>query len=219
MTSSAERLAAVGLVGGGLRLLVPVRRLQAAAAEQAIVEVLGVELQRRRRGGIAPRDVRHVGAAVAVIAATARVDAEGQGIDRGLLGALARSDLVDRRSADLGLLGMLASEPGEDPGARRLMRGDLAVALEGGEIGDHRHLVPDRLQRLEDRRQVELRSGGGRPPFVHHHAIGDVEPAEADRRFAAPAPGRIGRHHRIEEGQRDAGADAAQEGAAGEQPG
>ena len=123
-----------------------------------------------------------------------------------------RDHLVDGRPRlDVRALGLLrvhrAHERGGGP--RMLAAG---VALVGRRVvvepAQHQRVPAEALERLQDGGEFEPLALGGRGPVPHVHAVADVDRREPRR---ARRPRRQGRHHRVEERQRQGGPHAAQE--------
>ena len=68
-----------------------------------------------------------------------------------------------------------AAQPGRR--AQRVDRGRVGRLV--AEAADDVQLVAERLERLEDRRELEAGALGGRRPLVHDGAVRDVDEAEA----------------------------------------
>jgi hypothetical protein len=82
---------------------------------------------------------------------------------------------------------------------------------------EHLYLVPERLQRLKDVREVETGPHGGRCPGIHHHPVRDVDDAKTTHRVR----GRVTQcrqrgHHPVEERQSERGAEPTEHRAAGD---
>jgi hypothetical protein len=87
------------------------------------------------------------------------------------------------------------------------------------EAADDRQLTLERLERLEDRRQLEGGALAGRRPLLHDRAVRQVqEPHARLRRGGCLREQRARRHHRVEERQADGDADTPQERPPGEMP-
>ena len=136
-------------------------RVRAGTAEQALEHDARVDLHRHRRGLRRPRDGVHVGAGVArAAAADVAVEVLGRHLDRRerrvAADLLARSP--DRPSAQaevlpLGLLGDGAAQP-------RGRRGGVAVVdARAIQVADDDQVLLERLERLQDRREVEAGAG------------------------------------------------------------
>ena len=78
--------------------------------------------------------------------------------------------------------------------------------------GDDRQMLAERLERLQDRRHLEAGAGLRRRPLVHDRAVREADEGEPLRRRAGRRlrPRGGGRVHRIEQRQRDRGANALQ---------
>jgi hypothetical protein len=85
------------------------------------------------------------------------------------------------------------------------------------QAGQHRQLVAERLERLEDRRILESAPLGGRRPLFHHHAVRHVDDPKALDRFGGGfGGGDHRRHHAIEKRQRQTSTETTQDGAPGD---
>ena len=82
------------------------------------------------------------------------------------------------------------------------------VRLQMRESADNVQVILHRLERLENRRQIESGSDFLRLPLLLDHAIRYIDEAEPRNRLAG---GRQRRHHRIEKGQSHADTCASQE--------
>ena len=81
----------------------------------------------------------------------------------------------------------------------------VAVDLRARQIADDDQRIAIRLERLEDRRELEVGARGRRRPLVHDHAVRDVdEPDALLRTLPRGATAVQRRHHRVEQRQRDA---------------
>ena len=202
-------------------------RLAAGAAhgaEQVLEHRARVGLHRHRRVGVAPGERGAVGAAVAVLALAHQLVGFQRQLERGELRVLAQgvgSELVHRH-ADLegrvragGLHGVRAGQ------VRRLAARVVAVALVQPLLGflvggaaDDQHPVLHGRQRRQDRRELQA-AHGGRRPVRHAHAVGDVDGAEPlDGTRRAVAHRGEGRHHAVEQRQRDGRAETPERRAA-----
>ena len=88
----------------------------------------------------------------------------------------------------------------------------LGLSARALQVADDDQRVLERLERLQRRRQLEVRAGGRRRPRRHVGAVRHVD--EAERATAGASrlrERRRGRHHRVEQRQRQRGAHAAQE--------
>ena len=116
----------------------------------------------------------------------------------------------------------LPERPGDRAG--QILGGTAAVhgaALGGqpvdvlGQTGDHVEPITKRLERLEDRLEVEPDTVRRRRPGVDHHTVRHVDDAEPlDRPRGGAAQGRQGGHHPIEQRQRHRRPQTAQDRAA-----
>jgi hypothetical protein len=209
------------------RLPEPLGR-RASIAEQALENHARVVLDGHRRGRRAPRQRVQIDAAVPVVAASreiTEVDPELERRERSVLPERVRRDLIGGdRVPHVGALGVSRVDAGEPrAGAARMVPvGSVSqhVGLMLCETADRDHLIPERREGRQDRRELEVRAFTDGPPVVHadevhRDAVGQVDEAEA-----AHSPGRRRgqcrqrRHHRVEQRQRQRGAQAAQEGAA-----
>ena len=193
--------------------------------EQPFEDGARVVLHRERGGRGAPRDGVDVGATVALVAGSEdldRVDGELERRELGLLPERARRDLVHRGAGlDVGPLGLLDVHAGQ-PRRRGagVVADALALARDGdlvGEAAQHVDVLAHRGEGLEDGGELERAGRARRRPRAHLDAVGDVDRAEAADRGGRGVPGRgEGRHHAVEERQRERGAEAAEHGAAGQ---
>ncbi len=190
--------------------------------------------------GRRPGDGVGIDARVAVGAAARLVDvfdAELHGGDRGVLPEALCIELVDRGSdPDVGTLGLLRMRLGQEGRAGAEVVAPDLLGFPGFRtlhvgVADDREVVPVRLQRTKNAgAEVEAaaRLRGG--PEVLRRAPGvasgravnhlDRNEAGAVQRRARPGdcPPFPGRDHRVQKRQRDARAEAAQEGPAGQMP-
>ena len=193
---------------------------RAAVAEHALEHDLRVQLHRQRGRRRRPRDAVRVGAAVA-FAAVARIragifDRELHRREQVVLSDLLRDQLIDRGAVvDVGArrpLGLVRTEErrrhpviGRALPWRRFRRTGVKAAQ------DHR-LFPERFERLEDRRHREAGSHLVRHPVARRHAVRHEGGDEARLRGGGGLrQKRRGRHHRVEQRQRERHAGAAQE--------
>ena len=79
------------------------------------------------------------------------------------------------------------------------------------QAGQHQQLIAKRLERLQDRRELEAGAFGCRRPLLHHHAVRHVDDAEPPDRLRGVVGGGKRRHHAVEQRQRQRGAEAAQD--------
>ena len=90
----------------------------------------------------------------------------------------------------------------------------LAVVRQVAEDGQ---VLPERFERPEDRRELEVRALLCGRPLAHDRAVRHVDEAEPrERRGRRLGQRRRRRHHAVEERQRDGHAEASQDGAAGD---
>ena len=75
------------------------------------------------------------------------------------------------------------------------------------QTGQHKHLVPVRRHRLENRGKLEVGAFALRRPILHRHSVRDVEGHEPVDRFTCRS---CAWDHRIEKGQRDRCSDSPQ---------
>ena len=134
---------------------------RAGAAEHPLEGHARVDLHRQRRGFAGPGDRVHVGAAVARHAAA---DVAGEVLggelerrERRVLADLLRQHLVDGDAEPdvlgLGLLGHHAAQPARR--ADRVIGGGQPAGAR--QVADHVHLRAERLERREDRRDLQRR--------------------------------------------------------------
>ena len=83
-----------------------------------------------------------------------------------------------------------------------------------GQVAEHEDIVFQRLQRLEDARQLGEFTLVAGVPVVHDDAVGHIDERHADGRLAGARRGKGG-HHGIQERQGDGGSNAAEEGPPG----
>src|SRR6202011_2258396 len=90
-------------------------------------------------------------------------------------------------------------------------------AIEPGRVRDHvaalevtarsayyAQLVPEWLERLEDRGKLEIRAVADWIPLGHNHAMRDIAGGKAENRLGCgPGERRLRRNHRIQQGQGD----------------
>ena len=170
----------------------PLLRRGAVAAEHPLEHDARVDLHRQRLRRRAPADRAHVRAEeIAGAAAEVARVILGRKLhrrERRALPDLLRDDLIDRRpELEHAALGReRAAQPHR--GARR-----VAVLAVVGQVGQHGDVLPERLERLEDRRELEVGALLRRRPLAHDRAVRHVDEAEArrrSRRRSAPAPSR-----------------------------
>ena len=181
--------------------------------EQPLEHRTRVDFHRQRRGRRAPRDRVGVGAAE-----TGRAGADVAGEILGgqlerrkgvVLADFLGHDLVDRDPReDVFRFGPFGGRP------REPSRGadGVIAALRGrpGEIADHDQRIAERLERLQDRRELEVGARLAGRPLLHDGAVGHVDGAKSRRRRRGCGR-REGRNHRFERRQRHDGAHPAQE--------
>ena len=190
-------------------------RRGARLAEQPLEHRARIDLHRQRRRRRAPGDRVGVGAAVS---GRARADVAGEVLRRQferregrVLTDLRGHDLIDRDAGE-NVLGLraLRSHTGEPP-----CRADRVIATRRGrpdQVRDHHDRVAEWFERLQRRRELESRSDAGRRPRFHDRAVGNEHRPEACARLRRRLRERGDRrHHRVEQRQRDRGADSAQE--------
>ena len=189
----------------------------AGASEHPFEGDARIDLHRQRRRLAGPRDRVHVGAAVAGDAAA---DVAGEVLggelerrERRVLSDVPGEHLIDRHAeADVLRLGLLGDDAAQPAGGahrvvgRVLATGARQVAVDG-------QVIAERLERLQDRRDLERAVRRRRHPVLDRHR----RSARRRRRTAAAmaalcADGRERRQHRVEERQREGGAEAAQDG-------
>ena len=184
-----------------------------AGAEQPLEQHARIEDRRQRLGLAAPRQVVGVGAGVARIAVAGLPRVVHAELERGearLVTDLVGDDLV---AGDAGLDvdgGLLDLDAGQvRPGAAAVIAGavEQRAAAVVRQVADLDHVVAERFERLHDPRQLAERPFLRHVPVLHVDAVGHVQEGQADRRLRRRGERR---HHRIEEGQRDCGADPFQ---------
>ena len=187
-----------------------------AVAEQSLEHVARVDRDRQRDGRVPPRDAVGIGAAIVDVATAEQaglVDPQLQRRQWRRLAQRLREHLVHRdAAADVAPLRLADVDAGQEGGAgpavprrRVAQRGGTGVA----QPGDHRHLLAERRQRLQRRRQHQ-RARARRAEAVHHHAVGRIEDLQPLRPRGGLRRGRR-RDHRVEQRQRHRRADAAQQ--------
>ena len=191
----------------------------AGGAEELLEHGARVVLDRERRGRRAPGDRVRVGAArtaVAVAHHRVRLDAELERGNLRLLRQLPRRHLVHRHRVEhVGAVRDLERHAGQERsrGARVVSAALDEVGRLVVEAADQQHPVPVLVERLQGRREL---SGLERllllgEPVRHRHAVRDVEnPEPADGRRGGPADRGQRRHHAVQQGQRNRGAESAQ---------
>ena len=110
---------------------------------------------------------------------------------------------------------------GEEAGVRpRVVAGAVAerARIDVRESAEHGEVFPQWLERLQDRGQLELVAQRRGRPVFHVHAVGQIEKDHAPRRAADGCRGRLhhARQHALEERQRHAHTESAEEAATGE---
>ena len=172
----------------------------AAVAEQLLEHRARVELHRQRLRLAAPRQRVRVDAAQVAGARAGvgrRIHRQLERGDLRLAGEVPREQLIHRDVGDdLDFVAPAARRAGQE----RSGRAGVDVVPVRLEPGEHEHLVAERRQRLEDRRELEGRALGLRQPVLHRHAVGHVEGLEPVHRLRRGA--REGRRHGIQQRQR-----------------
>src|SRR6185436_6492297 len=85
------------------------------------------------------------------------------------------------------------------------------VAIVQRQTAEHADILTKLLERLEDARVFEVRSGTFRPPVVHDHAGGCIDKAQAIWGIYSSSRGsRERRRHCVEHRQPDRNSDASQ---------
>ena len=188
-------------------------------AEQPLEHRARVVFHRQRCRRRAPGDRVHVGAAIALVARTEHLDRIDRQLERRqlcLLAVLLRHDLVQGGAgADVGALGLLHVHPGEPGGCRtRVVAHPFALSGDGdvvGEPGQHVYLPRHRGERLQHRRELERGARACRRPGAHLNPIRHIDGAETSHRIRCRvACCREGRHHAVEQRQRQRGAETPQ---------
>ena len=186
-----------------------------ALPEEPLEQLARIGLHRQRRRRRAERDGGAVAAAVGAIAGAVPATPFGRHLERRqrrVLPDVRGGQLIDRDAA-VRLLARFrrhATEPGARV-ERMHRRGDGRLVLEPA---DDRQLLLERLEGLEDRRQLEARALGGRRPVLHDRAVREIHEAHARlRRRGGAGQHRPRRNHRVEERQSDGHTRAAKEGA------
>ena len=185
---------------------------RARPAEQPLEDHARIGLHRQRHRRRLPRHRVLIGAAVARVAGADVpgdvLDRQTEGAELGIRADLSGDDLIDGRADPdvfgFRALGGRAGQEGRDAARMRAFRRFVGAA-------DHDEMIAERLERLQNRRELEARAGRVRGPLVHHGAHRHEDGAESARRRGGRGQ-RGGRgDHRIEERQRKRGPDALQE--------
>ncbi len=188
----------------------------AALAEHPLEHFPRVDLHRHRRRRRAPRQRVHVDAAVVAIA---RADQAGVILggelhrrEHRVLTDLLCGNLVGGHAGErvntLSRLRPHTTEPRR--GAERVDGGRICCAM--AKSAHDVQAIAERLERLEDRRELESGALGRRRPLVHDGAVRDVDESEARERLGRGlCQQRPGRNHRVEQRQRQTHPDALQE--------
>ena len=198
-------------------------RLGQLAGEKPLEDQPRIDLARHRRGFVAPRDVVGIRARIAAVAfprGLAGLEAEFQRGKARVLAEHGRRDLIGGDAhAHVRALAFQRLRAGE-PAPRRARVIAAAVAVRAAavlrEAAEHEQLVLMLLERREDVGQLEIRADRGGRPVRHVSAIRHEHERHAQRRGLAAGGERAEGEHRVEHRQRDGGADAAEEGAAGD---
>ena len=194
-------------------------------AEEPLEDRARIVLHRQRRRRRAPGDRRDVGATepgVAGAGELGRLQAELERRELRVPAEVGRRNLVDGDPRlEVGALGRLHVDAGQERAAdasmaaRRLARAPNPRLVV--EAAQHQHAITVRRERGQDRAEREVGSDGGGRPVLHHGAVPRVEDAQApDGAGRRVADGGERRHHAVEQRQRDAGAETAQDGPARE---
>ena len=161
-----------------------------SSAEQALEHQARVGLGRHRRRRAAPGEAVGVGAAVARVAVADHARVLAAELERGeprLPADLLRGDLIDRDAVlDVGAGGLARMDAGQERRAgARVVAGAVAerVAVLVREAGQHQHVLAERLERLQDARELERAPSAPRRPVVHDDAVRDVGEGEPERRL------------------------------------
>jgi hypothetical protein len=159
------------------------------ATEEPIEHQAGIDLLGDRRGFTAPRKVGLISTTVTVVALAASLASlatDLQGREAGHTTDPLGGRLVDGDTgAEVGSVGLPRVAAGQKAGHGA---GVVASAVaEGagrvqGQAAQHAEVVLDRLERLEDCRQIESGSQRSRRPAWHVDAVGDVEESHAQGR-------------------------------------
>ena len=156
------------------------------AAEEPIEDQAGIDLLGDGRGFAAPRKVRLISTTVTVVAfagVLAPLAADLEGREPGHMADPLGGRLVDGDAgAEVGAVGLPRMTPGQKAGHGA---GVIATAVAEcprrvqGQPAQDEEVVLDRLERLEDRRQLKCRARRLRCPAWHVDAVGDVEEGHA----------------------------------------
>ena len=187
---------------------------RSGVAEQPFEDGAGVVLARQRRRLAAPRDRIRVGATEADIARAGDIAAVERQLERSELGVLLeapRDQLIQGDARQQVRLGPRRGDAGQEPGRRA--RVHAGIARHAVQAGQDVHLIGERLDPLQNARDLEVLSLGRRREVLHRHSVRDVDDAEpADRVRRRRADGGKRRRHAVEERERQRGADAPQHG-------
>ena len=192
------------------------RRIGAAGvAEQTLEHDTGIVLHRQRRGLVGPRDGVRVGATEPVAARPGEVAAVDRQLQRGELRLPpqnAPGELVHRDAGQhVGAVLRLGRHAGEEARRSARVRAGTGDPVHSGQ---HLHVAAQRLQRLQDEGELEVRAFRRGDPVLHPHPVGHVdhpEPRDGGRRGLAKRRER--RNHPVEERKRQRYAESAQHGA------
>ena len=191
----------------------------AGVTQQALEDRPRIGLHRQRRGRAPPAD--RVGVCAGVSTTTrshivARLQGQLQRTRAACAGPPSRANLLVHRhaGAELGALRALRRHAGQEA------RGSGLVNVVRALVAESRHdqqAVPEPLQRLQYRGDLEPGARRRGDPLVHHDAVRHVDDAEPpDRLRRGPAERGQRRHHAVEQRQRQRGADPAEDRAARE---
>jgi hypothetical protein len=189
-----------------------------AVAEEALEHDARLRLHRHGRRLVAPRDRVEVRAAVALLADADQLvlHAQLERSERCAAAQLVGDDLIERHARlEVRALGLLRMHAREERRARTGMVADGPFAREQRvrvaerQSAHDEHAIAERRQRRHDRRQLEAGAFPGGRPLVHDQTGRDVDHRQALDRAGGGA-GERG-HHAVEQRQRHAGAEAAQE--------
>ena len=191
-----------------------------AVAEQPFEQRPRIENRRQRLRLAAPRQVVGVRAGVAriAIARLARIfQAEFERREARLPAHVVGHDLVERNAGldiDQALLDLHAGQV--EAAAAAVIARAIEQRAPGivGQVAEHEDVVLERLQRLQDARQLGELALVVRVPVAHDDAVGHIDERHADRRFAARGAAKAGTMASRKR-KRDGGAHAAQKGAPG----